>query len=132
MREAHRLRLLEIDSVVNLLLGVALLGMPEATIAFFGLPATDELFYASVLGAVLFGIGVALWAERKNDERWRGLGLFGAVVINLVAGVTVCVWLIIDPFAIPVRGCVVLWTVAIVVIGIGVVELMGLMRRPTA
>ena len=68
MREAHRLRLLEIDSVVNLLLGVALLGMPEATIAFFGLPATDELFYASVLGAVLFGIGVALWAERKNDD----------------------------------------------------------------
>ncbi len=132
MKETHRLRLLEIDSVVNLLLGVALLGMPKATIGFFGLPATDEVFYVSILGAVLFGIGVALWAERKNDERWRGLGLFGALVINLVAGATVCVWLIIDPFAIPVRGYVVLWAVAVVVLGIGVVELVGLMRRRTA
>ena len=129
MKEAHRLRLLEVDSIVNLLLGIALLGMPEATIAFFGLPATDEVFYVSILGAVLFGIGVALWVERKNDQLWRGLGLFGALVINLVAGATVCAWLIIDPFAIPARGYVVLWTVAVVVIGIGVVELIELMRR---
>ena len=129
MKETHRLRLLEIDSVVNLLLGVALLGMPQSTIAFFGLPAADEVFYVSILGAVLFGIGIALWVERKNDDRWRGLGLFGALMINLVAGTTVCVWLIIDPFAIPVRGYAVLWTVAVVVIGIGLVELVQLMRR---
>jgi hypothetical protein len=131
MNETNRLRLLEIDSAINLLLGVALLGMPQATIAFLGLPAADEIFYVSILGAVLIGIGIALWVERKNDERWRGLGLFGALVINLVAGGVVCVWLVIDPFAIPTRGYVVLWTVAIVVVGTGAAELITLMRRRT-
>ena len=130
MKETHRLRLLEIDSAINLLLGIALLGLPQATIAFLGLPATDEVFYVSILGAVLIGIGIALWVERKNDERWRGLGLFGALVINLAAGGIVCVWLVIDPFDIPARGYVTLWTVAIVVVGTGAAELIALMRRP--
>ena len=129
MKETHRIRLLEIDSGINVLLGVALLGMPEATIAFLGLPATNEVFYVSILGAVLIGIGIALWVERKNDERWRGLGLFGALVINLVAGGVVCVWLVINPFSIPVRGYAVLWTVAIVVVAMGAIELIALMRR---
>ena len=132
MKETYRLRLLEVDSGINVLLGVALLGMPEATIALLGLPATDEVFYVSILGAVLIGIGIALWVERKNDERWRGLGLFGALVINLVAGGVVCVWLVTDPFSIPARGYVVLWTVAIVVVGTGAAELIALMRKRSA
>lgn len=103
--------------------------MPEATIAFLGLPATEEVFYVSILGAVLIGIGIALWVERTNDEQWRGLGLFGAVVINLVAGGVLCVWLVIDPFSIPARGYVVLWTVAIIVVATGAAELAALMRR---
>lgn len=129
MSEAHRLRLLEIDSGINLLLGVALLGMPKATIAFLGLPPTDEIFYVSILGAVLIGIAIALWVERKNDEHWRGLGMFGAVVINLVAGGVVFVWLVLDPFSIPTRGYVVLWTVATVVVATGGAELLTLMRK---
>ena len=129
MRESHRLRLLEIDSGINLLLGIVLVGMPDATIAFLGLPATEEVFYVSILGAVLIGIGIALWVERTNDEQWRGLGLFGAVVINLVAGGVLCVWLVIDPFSIPARGYVVLWTVAIIVVATGAAELAALMRR---
>lgn len=129
MRETHRLRILEIDSGINLLLGIALLGMPEATLEFFGLPATDQVFYVSILGAVLIGIGIALWVERKDDERWRGLGLFGALVINLVAAGVLCVWLVIDPFSLPTRGYVVLWTVVVVVVGMGVAELVALMSR---
>ena len=131
MRETQRLRLLEIDSVINVVLGAALLGVPEATIAFFGLPPADELFYVSILGAVLIGIGIALWVERKNDAQWRGLGLFGAVVINLIAGGVLCVWLVIDPFSIPTRGYVVLWAIAVVVIATGAAELVALMRKPS-
>ena len=54
------------------------------------------------------------------------MGLAGAVVINLLAGGTVLVWLIVDPFAMPVRGYVVLWAVVALVIGTAVVELRAL------
>ena len=129
MKEAHRLRLLETDSLINILLGIALLFFPSTTIAFFGLPTTDTVFYVTILGAVLLGIGIALWLERKNDDRWRGLGLVGAVVINLLGGGTVFVWLVIDPFRMPIRGYVVLWVVSIVVVGTAVVEMLALARN---
>jgi hypothetical protein len=131
MKESQRQRLLEIDSVINLVLGAALLARPKGTIAFFGLPATDTAFYVSILGAILLGIGIALWLERRNEERWRGLGLVGAVVINLLGGGTVLAWLIVDPFVMPVRGYVVLWAVVVLVIGTAVVEVLALLQRRT-
>lgn len=57
--------------------------------------------------------------------------MFGVLVISLVAGGVVCVWLAIDPFDIPARGYVVLWAVAIVVLGTGAAELIALMRSRT-
>ena len=63
-------------------------------------------------------------------ERWRGLGVFGALVINLVAGGVLCVWLVVDPFSMPARGYVALWIVAIVVLATGIAEFVALMRRP--
>ncbi len=131
MREADRLRLLAVDSLVNLALGFALLVLPNTTISFFGLPAVETTFYVTVLGAVLFGIGVALWVERRNVERWRGLGLVGAVIINVFGAGTVLVWLIIDPFDLPARGYFVLWAVVVLVIGAALVEILAMVRRDT-
>jgi hypothetical protein len=132
MKETHRLQLLAVDSVLNLVLGAALLFLPRATISFLGLPSTDTAFYVTLLGAVLFGIGIALWIERRNEDRWRGLGLVGAVVINILGGGTVLVWLLIDPFTMPFRGYLVLWIVAIAVVGIAAVELLAMARRRTS
>ncbi len=131
MREADRLRLLAVDSLVNLALGFVLLVLPNTTISFFGLPAVETTFYVTVLGAVLFGIGVALWVERRNVERWRGLGLVGAVIINVFGAGTVLVWLIIDPFDLPARGYFVLWAVVVLVIGAALVEILAIGRRDT-
>lgn len=131
MKETHRLQLLAVDSLINLALGAALLFLPKSTISFFGLPATDTTFYVTVLGAVVFGIGIALWIEQRNDNRWRGLGLVGAVVINILGGGTVFVWLLIDPFEMPLRGYFVLWVVAIVVLGTALVELLAMARGRT-
>ena len=129
MREQQRLTLLAIDSIINLVLGICLLSMPGATIEFFGLPETDSHFYVTVLGAVLLGIGIALWIERRNEDRWRGLGLVGAMVINMLGAGTVLVWLLLDPFTMPARGYFVLWSVTVMVLGTALVELAALLRR---
>lgn len=129
MKESHRLRLLEVDAILNLVLGIALLLVPRQTIDFFGLPPADTVFYVTVLGAVLLGIGIALWIERRNDDDWRGLGLAGAIAINVLGGGAVLVWLVIDPFVIPTRGYVVLWLVVLAVVGTAVVEVFALTLR---
>ncbi len=129
MKEQQRLTLLAIDSIINVVLGICLLAMPGATIEFFGLPGTDTDFYVTVLGAVLLGTGIALWIERRNQDRWRGLGLVGAIVINTLGAGTVLVWLLLDPFTMPTRGYVVLWTVTVIVLGTGLVELAALLRH---
>jgi len=72
--------LLIIDCIVNLLLGVFLLLFPIGIIDFFGLPKTNTNFYPSILGAVIFGIGLALFSELAGyAKRFRGLGLGGAI-----------------------------------------------------
>lgn len=129
MKQDQRLLLLSIDSIINLVLGGSLLFWPRATIRFFGLPTTESFFYVTVLGAVLLGIGIALWIERWNDDQWRGLGLVGAISINILGAGTVLVWLLIDPFNIPSRGYAVLWSVVLVVLGTGLLEIAAIFRH---
>ena len=129
MDERRRVTLLTIDSVVNVVLGVCLLAMPSATIDVFGLPGTRTNFYVTVLGAVLLGIGIALWIERRNQDPWRGLGLVGAIVINVLGAGTVLVWLLLDPFSMPMRGYVTLWFVTVIVLAAALVELGALLRH---
>jgi diadenosine tetraphosphate (Ap4A) HIT family hydrolase len=51
-----------------------------------------------------------------------GLGVAGAVAINLCGGGMLLVWLVAGDLGIPVRGRIVLWAVAVVVLALGVVE----------
>jgi hypothetical protein len=53
----------------------------------------------------------------------RGLGLGGAIAINLCGGGVLLLWLASDCLALPLRGRVVLWIVALGVLGIGVAEI---------
>ena len=129
MKEQQRLTFLATDSTINVVLGICLLAMPGATIVFFGLPATDTYFYVTVLGAVLLGIGIALWIERRNEDRWRGLGIVGAIIINTLGAGTVLVWLLLDPFDMPIHGYIVLWTITVIVLGTGLAELVVMFRR---
>jgi hypothetical protein len=116
--------LLMIDAVVNLALGILLLLFPAGIGRLLGAPPTDTNFYASILGAVLFGIGSALLLERFGAKRnIRGLGLEGAIAINFCGAGVLLLWLLLVPFDIPVRGKIILWAIAISVMAIGVVEL---------
>jgi len=114
---------LVIDGVVNVLLGILLLLSPAGVLDLLGLPATSTYFYPSILGAVLLGIGVALFIEVYGTRRaFAGLGLAGAITINLFGGGALLVWLLAGQIEIPTRGRIVLWCVVIAVLAIGLIE----------
>jgi hypothetical protein len=116
--------LLLIDGIINLILGCVLLLFPLGIAKIFGIPESDINFYPSVLGGVIFGIGIALLIELYGAPKGlRGLGLGGAIAINLCGSVVLCVWLILKPFGIPLRGYIILWSIAVMVILVGIVEL---------
>ena len=131
MKGSLRLRLLEVDAILNLVLGIALLLIPRQTIEFFGLPSADTLFYVTVLGAVLLGIGIALWIDGGTTANRRGLGLVGAIVINVLGAGAVLVWLLVDPFSLPTRGYVTLGIVVLAVMGTAAVEVFAVVRNRT-
>ena len=79
--------LLLIDCIVNLFLGILLLLFPIGIIDFLGLPQTNTNFYPSILGAVIFGIGLSLFLELAGHAKhYRGLEalaeLFWSIQIN--------------------------------------------------
>lgn len=125
MKQKQRILLLS-DAIINLLLGFLLLLFPAGLLTYLGLPPTDTFFYTSILGGVIFGIGVALGLEWLGfPEGIRGLGLEGAIAINFCGGGTLLYWLIFENLGLPLRGMVTLWIVAVVVLGIGLLEILN-------
>lgn len=125
----NRSVLICIDAVVNLLLGLLLIVFPYDVAKFVGVPNVDSAFYPSILGAVLFGIGVALVLEFVKSP-FRGLGLAGAVSINMLGGAVLACWLLLGELKIPLRGYVFLWTLVALLFGLSGVELLSLRTKP--
>lgn len=120
-----RTTLLVCDGVINLALGVLLIWFPDGLTQFLGLPSAEPGFYRSILGAVLFGIGIALMVEaRSRDRESTGLGLGGAIAINLCGGVALAAWLILGDLGLPMRGEIFLWGLVVILVGISGLELM--------
>ena len=118
--------LLLIDGIVNLLLGMLLLLFPFGMAQVFGVPQANSNFYPTILGAVIFGIGISLLLEVYGKAQGiHGLGLPGAIIINFCGAGVLTMWLIIVPFNLPLRGYIILWTIAIVVLALGLIELLG-------
>ena len=116
--------LLLIDSIVNIVIGLFLLCYPLGSGAILELPNSENNFYPLILGAVILGIGIALFIEYKFSEKGkRGLGLEGAISINITAGSVLILFLIFTPLHITSAGSIILWSVGILVIGIGIAEL---------
>jgi hypothetical protein len=118
--------LLAIDGIVNVILGILLLLFPFGISELLGVPESNTNFYPTILGGVIFGIGVALFIERYGfKKKLRGLGLGGAIAINICGAFVLLIWLLIDPFALPLRGYIILWVIALGVLLIGIVELVA-------
>ena len=117
--------LLVIDGVVNLLLGVLLLLFPFGAASLLGVPVPNTHFYPTILGAVIFGIGLALLIEVGGQPYGiRGLGMAGAIAINFCGAGILILWLLVAPLSLPLRGYIVLWAIGLLVLIIGIVEML--------
>ena len=125
----QRKTLILTDSLINLFLGLVLLGYSEPVIRFFGLPVTDQYFYPNILGAMLFGIGIALYIEYKRKDEFIGLGLGGAISINIMGGIVLFLWLISGSLIIPLKGKIIFWVLDVILVGISSLELMVYLRN---
>lgn len=114
---------LGIDAAINIALGVLLVFFPRQIVETLGVPASSSAFYPSILGAVLTGIGIALCLQITRRERPEGLGLRGAIAINLCGGFVLAAWLLWGGLDVPLRGRVFLWSLAAVLLSVSFLEL---------
>ena len=120
----ERQRVLLIDSAINIALAFFLIIFPEKLVNLLGIPTAEHSFYPSILGAVLLGIGAALIIEySRRPDGAVGLGLGGAVTINLCGGFVLVFWLLSGKLDLPFRGQLVLWLLVTVVTVISGVEI---------
>ncbi len=120
----QRSTLLELDGAGNLFLGVIFLVFPNAVSELLGLPGGESRFYPTILGAILFGIGIALLLERfRGSQKFTGLGLAGALSINLSFGLALVVWLLASQVELTLLGSIVLWSLVVILVGISGIEL---------
>jgi len=81
-----------IDALITFVLGILLLLLiPYPHLAvILGVPEVTHAFYPSIMGGVFVGVGIALLieAKRRGEDSMVGLGLGGAVAINLCGGMT--------------------------------------------
>lgn len=114
-----------VDAIVNFSLGLLLIVFPREAVSTLGVPPSSTNFYPNVLGAIFIGITIALLMAAYGGESLRnaGLGLVGAVSINLCGGIVVAFWLIFGGLNIPTRGAIFLWAVVVVLIILSIVEL---------
>jgi hypothetical protein len=107
-----------------------LLLFPIGLVNLLGLPGIEGLFYAQILGGVLTGIGIALFMERfRKPRRLVGLGLGGAISINLCGGFVLLVWLIFGNWHFSTYGNLFLWILVAILLGLSLFELVGVVKR---
>lgn len=112
--------LLLIDAAINLALGVLLIVFPQWLVIKLGIPQAATGFYPGILGGVLFGIGIALLIQFFRSG--GGLGLQGAVSINLCGGAVLAGWLILGNLTLPLRGQIFLWVLVVLLVGLSSFE----------
>ena len=100
--------LLLADALVNLIIGAILAAFPARLISALGLPASQSTFYPRILGAVLIGIGLALIMDALPTGL-SGLGLSGAIAVNLCAAAMLVLLLLTGAGKTPGRGRRLLW-----------------------
>lgn len=118
-----RRTILLIDAIINLVLGILLVSFLPGVVKFLGVPMVAQPFYARILGSVLFGIGIALLIEYfRSRSGLVGLGLGGAISINLCGGFLLGCLLVRNQLSIPVHGQFFLWFLVLLLVSISLLE----------
>ena len=111
------------DAIINLILGALLLAYSENLATYLGVPYATNYFYPNILGAIFIGITIALFIEFfRKTNRIIGLGLYGAIAINLCGGTVLAIWLVLGNLSISTKGQIFLWILVILLIGISSIE----------
>ena len=119
-----------VDALVNFFLGLLLVIFPAEIFALIGLPVADNAFYPTVLGAVLIGIAIALVIEfNRKPGTMVGLGLGGAIAINLCGAFVLCFWLLNGKLPLSIAGHVILWVLVIILVIISAFELLVFYKK---
>lgn len=120
-------KLLLIDGIVNVLLGILLILFPLGMDHFLRLPSPSTYFYTTIFGAVLVGIGIALFIEYKYSS--LGLGLIGAIIINICGSSALLLSILIYKPSIPAFGIIILLVIAISVFLLALLELIHFNKK---
>lgn len=123
--------LLAIDASINLLLGLIFILVPKQMVILLGADLSGDISTVNLLkatlaifGGVLAGIGFALLLEFLNRPKGlTGLGLGGAVMINLSGGFILAGWLIFGNLIIPQPMLAILWILFLVLVILSAIEL---------
>jgi hypothetical protein len=123
--------ILVVDAVINFILGMLLLIFSNGIINFLGVPSSSSNFYPNILGAVFIGITAALLIRilGKDANKFSGLGLLGAISINLSGGLVLALWLIFGNMNLPDKGFILLWSLVAVLIIISTAELLRVVYK---
>lgn len=130
MKPQKQFKILLIDALINLLLGILLLLFSDTIANMLGAPASKSAFYPNILGAVLIGIAIALIIEYyRKPSGLVGLGLGGAVSINLCGGLVLSLWLLFGSLNLPLKGLIFLWSLVFILVIISLAEIFFYHRR---
>ena len=113
--------LLLADALLFLAMGAILAVFPAGTISALGLPAGQQGFYRRLLGAVLIAIGLALMMNALPSGL-SGLGLDGAIAVNLSVALALAILLLTGGRKTPARGRRLLWLLVLVLVGLSAVD----------
>jgi hypothetical protein len=122
--------LLFLNAILYLALAFLLLLFPFGLVGSLGVALPGVTFYASMLGAVLLGIGLALLVERSRSTLGLpGLGINGAILINISCAVTLGIWLFFRSLNLLQIGYVLLWGLLAMVVTITLAEAFYLLQE---
>ena len=113
--------LLLANALLFLVMGAILAAIPAATIAAIGLPAAQPGFYRRLLGAALIGIGLALMMTAL-PAGLSGLGLDGAIAVNLSVAVMLAFLLLTGARKTPAGGKRLLWLLVLVLVALSALD----------
>ena len=119
------------DAGLNFILAVLLLCFSPELADFLGVPSVQNNFYPNILGAVFLGITIALVIEAYRDTtdgRKTGLGLAGAVSINICGGIVLLYWLLLGNMELPLKGKIFLWTLDLLLLLVSTMEVISILK----
>lgn len=122
--------LLFLNAILYLAVGVLLLLFPFGLVAALGIALPAVTFYASMLGAILLGVGLALLVERSRGTLgFPGLGINGAILINISCAVTLGLWLFYRSLNLLHIGYILLWGLVAAVTAITLAEIYYILQE---